>query len=627
MAYPAPDTWTAFDVESAGDEREYALQPWSAQGRLTSMATALTEQGKIRTDSTEPNASQEALKAYAKGVLLESPVVVGWNVAFDAAWLISLGLRHEVMAARWLDGMLLWKALHRLPESDIDRHKRKRYGLKYAVREFLPKYAGYEDDVVYDPQTAGEWEDLLRYNRRDAAFTLKLAKYFFSQLRKNPKQLRAALIEARAIPHVADHYVRGLLVDIEWSHDLRVKITDEIDELTERLAGHGCTPEVLASPKKLCTLFYDEWGLPILRRTPKGAPSTNVFALHDLALHDARVADIRRCRELGNLRTKFVDKVVESVMYNGGLTTHPTANLGGTYTGRLTFSSFIGKNKEKRQTGFAIHQMSGQRDFRRQISVPYGFTLIEWDAAGQEYRWMAIESEDDTMLSLCEHGEDPHAYMGANIEREWEYHNLSYEAKHGNANAARVRKMGKVANLSCQYRIGKDKFRDSARVKYGIDMSAGRASNIHDTYHTTYPGVKRYWNRAIREAKDNGYVETIAGRRILLHVDWGDQTRVWMYESASINFRIQGVGADQKFLAIATLQPLWRKYGAYFYFELHDGLYAICPTKHAKRVAVLGRKMLNSINYARAWHGFKPPIPLPWDAKLGPNWGDMEELD
>jgi len=114
---------------------------------------------------------------------------------------------------------------------------------------------------------------------------------------------------------------------------------------------------------------------------------------------------------------------------------------------------------------------------------------------------------------------------------------------------------------------------------------------------------------------------------VQLNVDWGDQDRAWMYESTAVNFPIQGIGADQKFLAIITLQPLWRKYGAHFYFELHDGLYAIAPTKHAMTVALKGRELLNSINYTKAWQGFKPPIPLPWDVKVGPNWGESEELD
>jgi DNA polymerase I-like protein with 3'-5' exonuclease and polymerase domains len=251
---------------------------------------------------------------------------------------------------------------------------------------------------------------------------------------------------------------------------------------------------------------------------------------------------------------------------------------------------------------------------------------VELDAAGQEFRWMAIESDDPTMLTLCEAGEDAHAYMGAEIDPRWEYKKLSTAAKKGNAEAGKSRKLGKVSNLSCQYRIGKKKFRSTARVQYDLPLSFEDASSMHDTYHRTYPGVKQYWKNAVAKAKRRGFAETLAGRRVQLNVNWTDPESAWMYESAAINFPIQGVGADQKFLAIASVGALAKKLGALFYFELHDGLYFIVPSKRAKKFALMARKLLNNMNYAKAWHGFIPPVPLPWDAKIGPSWGNMEEL-
>ena len=627
MSRYAVERWRAFDVETTGESQDYALQPWSPRGYLTCHGTARFLGKQITSSTTEANAAQSKLIEQAGQIFRGDPVLVGWNVAFDAAWLIALGFREQVMRATWLDGMLLWKHHYRIPESDINTGNRKKYGLKDAVREFLPQLAGYEAEINYAPQTDKEWVELIKYLNIDLRATLYLTRMFWQRLKQeDPQQLRNALIESRAIPEVADHHNTGIHIDLDWADDLDARVAKEHAEHEAKLISLGATPKVLASPSQLSKLLYEQWELPILKHTPKGAPSTDKEALHELALFDDRASHIRAHRELGNLRTKFIGKIVESCEYNELPVSHPTANIAGTYTGRLTFSSFIGKNKDKRQTGFAIHQMSGKKDYRKLVRAPSGFVMIEWDAAGQEYRWMAIESEDQTMLDLCQPGEDPHSSMGSSIQPAWEYRELQASAKAGDDDAYAVRRLGKVGNLSCQYRIGKPKLLSTARVQYNLPMDMSEASMIHDTYHRKYPGVRKYWQRAIKDAKINGYATTLAGRKVRLNVDWSDKATNWMYESTAVNFPIQGAGADQKFLAIATLQPLWKKYNTKFYFELHDGLYAIAPAKHAMTVALKGRDMLNDMNYWGAWR-FQPPIPLPWDVKIGPTWGELEEQD
>lgn len=617
--------WRSLDVETTGELPEYALQPWSKRGRLNSIAIARRREGRYTADVTTARCTQHELWCMARDLLQPGAAIVGWNLPFDVAWLISIGLREQVEQVEWLDAMQLWRHLTRIPESDIpNARSRKQYGLKQAVAEFLPRFAGYGDDVDFHPTTDAGWAKLLQYNKLDAMLTLKLAEIFWDKLRKNPKQLQCAMIEARSIPPVADAAVTGLYVDIEWGDELGRKLDSEIVELGAELGALGVTQKVLASPTQLASLLYDEWGLPIMGRTPKGAPSTDKEALYELAFVDARANIIQRYREAQGLRTKFLNKVIESCDYNESLTSHPTANIYGTYTGRMTFSSSVGRNKDKRQTGFAVHQMSGQAQYRKLIIPPNGFTLIEWDAAGQEFRFMAIASEDTTMLSLCEEGEDAHAFMGADIRPDWEYRQLQRAAKTGDKEAGHARKLGKVLNLSCQYRIGQKKFRSSSRVKYGLDLGVDEAERLRRQYYLTYPGVKPYWKQAVRTGKIEGYAETLGGRRVQLNGYWSDPDKGWMLESAAINFPIQGSGADQKYLAIATLKPLLKKYGGRFYFELHDGIYAIVPNKVAMKAALEGRERLNNLPYKKAW-GWVPPIPLPWDVKVGPSWGELEE--
>jgi DNA polymerase I-like protein with 3'-5' exonuclease and polymerase domains len=213
--------------------------------------------------------------------------------------------------------------------------------------------------------------------------------------------------------------------------------------------------------------------------------------------------------------------------------------------------------------------------------------------------------------------------MGANIDPNWKYRELQAAASK-DREAKEVRQLGKVGNLSCQYRIGAKSLLRTARVNYGMGIDLSEAELIHRTYHQTYPGIKLYWKRKVREAQHAGYAVTIAGRRVKLSGNWSGDT-AWQLESTAVNFPVQGIGADQKYLAMRCITPLLTKYAGMFYFELHDGLYAIFPNAVADKAAREGSHILSNLPYKKAW-GFTPPIPLPWDTKIGPNWGDLKEL-
>ena len=617
--------WVGFDVESTGRiEQQQALMPWSPHGDLISYAFAYRKKNQRIT--SKATVSINTLREFLIKMVATKRPVVGWNVAFDAAWCIAKGHGDLVKQINWIDGMLLWRHLERYPESDKNQAGRKKYGLKDAVTEFMPEMSGYDAGIDWQPNQQAD-KELLKYNRRDAMYTLELAQRFAHWLIEgNPRAFDLCMLECQCIPLVAEHYVHGLVVDVDKATKLRKQLDIKQAELGEELATYGLTDKVLASPAQLSAKLYDEWQLPVYARTPKGAPSTNKEALHELALEDERMEKVRDYREAGNLRTKFVDKLLESAEYNGDGTTHPTMNMASTYTGRATFSSSVGRNKEKRQTGFAIHQMKRATEYRQLIKPPPGFTLVEWDAAGQEYRWMAIVSGDKTMLRLCKPGEDPHSSMAADMS-DMEYRELMHAAKdhdHGRyVEAAKLRQSGKVGNLSCQYRIGVESLLRTARVNHGMPWSEGMAYKVYTTYHKKYPGVKKYWKRQIDQCKKRGYVRTLAGRTI--HLPRWNRERSWMLESASVNFPVQGIGADQKYLAMANLRPVLDKYGGRFFFELHDGIYAVFPDDVALDAAYEGKNVLDDLPYQEAW-GFTPPIPLPFDIKIGPNWGDMTEL-
>jgi DNA polymerase I-like protein with 3'-5' exonuclease and polymerase domains len=160
-----------------------------------------------------------------------------------------------------------------------------------------------------------------------------------------------------------------------------------------------------------------------------------------------------------------------------------------------------------------------------------------------------------------------------------------------------------------------------ARVDYGIPMQESEAYDIHRIYQETYHRVPDYWDRQIALVSRLGYAETFAGRRVQVRGDWNGKNG-WSMGSTAINYRIQGTGADQKYLALMMIRDYIVSIGAKFFFDLHDGIYLLVPDRYAKTAAAHIQSELNALPYGSCWN-FIPPVPLTWDAKMGKTWGDL----
>jgi DNA polymerase I-like protein with 3'-5' exonuclease and polymerase domains len=623
-------TWVSFDIETSGDLPEYALQPWRVKDKqawITSYAASTyAEDGSI-VSYGEVMPSREWLRRVLTEWVVKKATVVAWNAGFECAWLIAYGLGDLVDKLQWLDGMLLWRHWDVEPEYEMVRHKKRSYGLKECVAEFLPEHAGYEEDVNFHDPSPEARAKLLHYNKEDTEYTLILTKMFYDTLAQEPRRLAAALIEAQCLPVVARPTFDGMVIDTIGAHALQASLEQTAAEALKILAPHGVTETIARSPKQLSNLIFNVWGLPIIKQntsklTGNTTDSTDKEVLHELAFIDPRAKVLRTYREaLGNQK-KFAETPLEACEYNNDGRAHPVARVFSTYTSRMTYSSKQGKNKDERQIGWAIHQEKRGAEFRNILLAPPGYTLCEFDAAGQEFRWMAIASGDETMLSLCAPGEDPHSYMGARVVGA-DYRDLVRRVHESEKEAKDGRQLGKVANLSLQYRTSAKKLRSVARVQYNIAMEQPQADTIYETYQQTYTGVPKYWKKQIADSKKSGYVETLAGRRVQIK-DSFVGPRAWSVASTTINYRIQGTGGDQKYLALAVLRPYMREHGIFFALELHDGLYLYIPDAKVQQCVPEIRKMLLNLPYERAW-GFSPPIQLPWDAKTGKSWGGLRE--
>jgi DNA polymerase I-like protein with 3'-5' exonuclease and polymerase domains len=620
----------AFDFETSGALPEYALQPWrvkTADAWVTSISVIRHDGERLTPWMSKTFPLALDVRAFLERAIDNDWTVVTWNGVFDIAWCVAYGCGDLVHQVKWLDGMLLWRHLFIEPEYDTTRPNKKSYRLKPdAVEEFIPVMAGYQEDVDFHSNDPAELAKLQKYNDRDSVCTWIITKLIWDEL--NERQRNAALIEAETLSLAAQANLEGMLVDTLAARELAAHLDQTAADMLAKLAPHGVTEAVVRSPNKLAKLLFDEWKLPVLKentgkKTGKVSRSTDKETLHELAFHDVRCAQLRAYREALNNRTKFADTPLAAASYNGDGHARPAAIVFGTYSGRLTYSSKQGKGINEKQTGFALHQEKRGSLFRSIITAPPGYTLMEFDASGQEFRWMAIAADDPTMLQLCLPGEDMHAFMGARVVG-CDYKELQRLAKVADSQEEKDRYLGKVANLSLQYRTSARKLRSVARVQYQIPMELPEAQRIHRTYQNSYPEVPRYWASQIAQTRRTGYVETFAGRRVQVVGNW-DGDFGWSMGSTAINYRIQGTGADQKYLALKVLKPVLTSIGAFFAWDLHDGIYLWVPDDMVARVAVEGKQLLNNLPYQEAW-GFTPPIPMPWDCKAGKSWGTLQGL-
>ena len=620
--------YVSFDFETSGVIPEYALQPWRIpqEAWATSLAWVWrADDGKLKAGGGL-NPTVDTMRALLEDAIANKRTLVGWNLVFDIAVLMAHGLEDLALRCRYLDGMLLWKHLEVEPEYELDRAHKRHFGLKNYVREHLKWMAGYEAEIDFHDPSPEARRLLHKYNVQDNIATLLGVESLLGRLA--PSQRRAALIESECLPLVARANLSGMVVDTLATQDLGTRLAQVAKDKLHELAPHGMTEKIVRSPTQLAKLMFDDWGLPVFKenvgkKTGKITRATDKEVLHELSFEDPRVKSIREYREaLGN-KTKFADTLIKSATYNDDGQTHPQAIVFGTYTGRMTYASQQGRGVATRPIGFAIHQEKNDKKFRSAVGVPEGFTLMEFDAAGQEFRWMAIQSGDDVMLNLCAPGEDAHSYMASRIcERDYrELIRLVHEEdKQANAD----RKLGKVANLSLQFRTYPKRLRVKARVDYGLPMELPQAQRIWATYQRAYVNVPKYWKLAPAKARKLGYAETLGGRRVALIGDWTG-SGAWKLESTAINYPIQGTGADQKYLAIMVLKPYLLEIGAYLAWELHDGLYLYVPNHMVERAAVEIKRRLDNLPYKQAW-GITPPIGLPWDCKAGVSWGALREV-
>ncbi|MBJ7517837.1 MAG: DNA polymerase I, partial [Stenotrophomonas sp.] len=363
-------------------------------------------------------------------------------------------------------------------------------------------------------------DEASRYAAEDADVTLRLHRALAPQLLALPSLDQVyRQIEMPLVPVLASIEANGVQVDVaelrRQSQDLSTRMLAAQQKATE-LAGRSFN---LDSPKQLQAVLFDELKLPALVKTPKGQPSTNEEALEAIAEQHELPRVILDYRGLAKLRSTYTDKLPEMVNADTGRV-HTSYHQSGAATGRLSSS-------DPNLQNIPIRTDDGRR-IRRAFVAPEGKLLLAADYSQIELRIMAHLSEDPGLVRAFEQGADVHRATAAEV------FGRSLDEVTSNE-----RRAAKAINFGLMY--GMSAFGLARNL--GIDR--GQAQDYVALYFSRYPGVRDFMERMRQQAREQGYVETLFGRRLYLNdINARNQGLRAGAERAAINAPMQGTAAD-----------------------------------------------------------------------------------
>jgi DNA polymerase-1 len=364
-------------------------------------------------------------------------------------------------------------------------------------------------------------EQATPYAAEDADITLRLHETLFSQL-QNHKRLEKvyADLEIPLIPVLLRMERNGVLIDSDLLMQQSMELSSQIctqEQHAHDLAGQAFN---LGSPKQIQTILYEQMGLPVIKKTPKGQPSTDESVLQELADMDYPLPKlILEHRSLSKLKSTYTDKLPQQINPKTGRI-HTSYHQAVTATGRLSSS-------EPNLQNIPIRSEEG-RKIRQAFIAPPGYKILAADYSQIELRIMAHLSQDDGLLNAFSTGQDIHTATAAEV--------FAVAPEHVTSD---LRRSAKAINFGLIY--GMSAFGLSKQL--GIER--GEAQAYINLYFERYPGVKQYMDNTRELAKQQGFVETISGRRLYLPDINSRNAAMRQYaERTAINAPMQGTAAD-----------------------------------------------------------------------------------
>ena len=528
--------------------------------------------------------SREIVLGELRG-LLEDPgkQKIGQNLKYDMSVLARYGIELRGVA---FDTMLESYVLN----SVATRHNMDDLALKYLGKSTIAfeEVAGKGAKQITFDQV--EIEIASKYAAEDADITLQLHEALWPKLQALPSlQSVFEKIELPLVSVLSRIERNGVLLDSGLLNRQSAKLSQRLQELERDAFELAGEPFNLGSPKQLQTIFFEKLQLPVKKKTPKGQPSTAEDVLQELALDYPLPKVILEYRGLSKLKSTYTDQLPKQVNPGTGRI-HTSYHQAVAATGRLSSTNPNLQN-------IPIRTEEGRQVRKAFIAAP-GYQLIAADYSQIELRIMAHLSSDAGLLTAFAQGLDIHKATAAEVFGQ------SLDAV-----TADQRRSAKAINFGLIY--GMSAFGLARQLSIG----RGDAQSYIDLYFERYPGVLDYMDRTKALAAEQGFVETLFGRRLYLpEINTSNFQRRQGAERTAINAPMQGSAADIIKLAMIDVDR-WLttdKPDARMIMQVHDELVLEVKADQVVEVAaILTAKMSQAVELK---------VPLLVETGVGLNW-------
>ena len=364
-------------------------------------------------------------------------------------------------------------------------------------------------------------EKQVEYAAEDADITFQLSKIFRALCKENEVEELMQTIEIPLVNVLTDMEEEGINIDVDFLNDYEVTLSKELEIQEAKIYELSGVRFNLSSPKQLGEVLFDKMEIPYKgKKTKTGQYSTGEDKLQTLKKDNPIVAYILEFRQISKLLSTYVSAIPKLINSNTGRL-HTTFSQAVAATGRL---SSVNPNIQN----IPIRTERGRKVREAFIPRSEEYTLLAADYSQIELRLIAEMSKDKVMLEAFNNGEDIHTLTASKVFKV-DLEDVTRE----------MRSNAKVVNFGIIYGVS------AFGLSQQTDMSRKESKATIDAYFETYPGIKEYMDNNIAKARDNGYVETIMGRkRILKNIDSQNAILRGAAERIAINAPIQGSAAD-----------------------------------------------------------------------------------
>jgi DNA polymerase-1 len=514
-----------------------------------------------------------------------SKIKIGQNLKYDRSVLLNYGIE---LCGIEFDTMLesyVWNSI----------------GSRHNMDDLAKNYLDYK--TVTFEELAGKGvkqltfnqlkvEDAGHYAAEDADITLRLHQFFWPQLTKI-STLKSVFetIEMPLVPVLSRIERNGALVDANLLGKQSIELGERLVQLERKAYDIAGQEFNLSSPKQLGVILFEQQKLPVLKKTPTGSPSTAEEVLQELALDYPLPKVLMEYRGLAKLKSTYTDKLPLVINKRTGRI-HTSYHQAVAATGRLS-------SQDPNLQNIPIKTEEGRR-IRQAFIAPQGYKLVAADYSQIELRIMAHLSDDAGLLSAFEKGLDVHRATAAEV------FGVALDGV-----TSEMRRSAKAINFGLIY--GMSAFGLAKQLHVGRN----EAQQYIDRYFERYPGVQRYMNNIRALAHEQGYVETLFGRRLYLpEINAKNKNLQMGAERTAINAPMQGTAADIIKTAMIKVQA-WldeAQLDAKIIMQVHDELVLEVADAQLEQVrAGLIERMSGAARLK---------VPLLVEAGVGNNWDE-----